>query len=385
LALVQSGQLSIAIYLPDLSGGGAEHLHVMLASEFLKAGCAVTFVLDRATGVLLPRLPDGCIVEHLGVERPLKALSKLVAYLKRNTPDVLIANMEHQNIVTLWAKALSGTSTKILVTQHNTLSEQAKRPGWRYRLLPVLYRLFLGGADAIVAVSRGVADDMTRCGGIASSRISVIHNGVVDEGFYARSEAALDGAGPGAPVPTIVAIGRLVPAKDFPTLILAFAELRKHRDVRLTILGEGPQRAELEALTRKLDVQDYVSMPGFVNNPLPYVHAAKVFVLSSRFEGFGNVLVEALACGTPVVSTDCPHGPSEILEGGKYGPLVPVGNATALAAAINSVFDVPLSAMQLRQRGMAFTVSACAKAYLALIHKIVDPRSATAVLSGGVK
>jgi glycosyltransferase involved in cell wall biosynthesis len=203
--------------------------------------------------------------------------------------------------------------------------------------LPFLIRHFYGWADAIVAISGGVADDVARVTRIPRGHIQVIYNPVVTPGFRKKAEAPLEhpwfeAGGP----PVLLGVGRLCPQKDFSTLIQAFAQARKERSARLLILGEGRDRPALEAMVRELGLEQDVALPGFIENPYPYMVRASLFVLSSRWEGLGNVLVEAMYCGVPLVATDCPHGPREILVDGKYGTLIPVGDAGALARAIQA-------------------------------------------------
>lgn len=362
--------LKIDVYLPDLSGGGAERLHVALVPELAAAGNDVRFLLNRRSGDLLNQLPDDRRVISLNASRQLSALQRLVAHLRSDTPDVLLVNMEHMTITALIAKMIARVKTRIIAIQHNTLSEQAKRPSLKFRALPLLFRFLLPYADKVVAVSAGVADDLSATCGLDRTKVSVIYNGVIDRDFGRRMAQT-----PAHPwfadqdVPVIVAVGRMVEQKDFATLIRAFARVRQRTRARLLILGEGPLRNQLEALVADLNLRDHVAMPGFVQNPLSYMRTATLLVMSSQFEGFGNVLVEALACGTPVVSTDCPHGPAEILERGKYGELVACGDSEAMANAICRALSSQSDQDSLRKRGLSFSVETCAQSYLSLFRE----------------
>jgi glycosyltransferase involved in cell wall biosynthesis len=363
----------VDIYLPDLSGGGAERLHIQLARLFRDAGFSPRFLLNQHGGDLMNQVPEGCDVQILGASRQISALPKLVRYLREHRPDVLIANMEHMNVMAVLARIIARVDTRIIVTQHNAFSEQVKRKSLQFRMLPFLYGLVLPKADAIVAVSAGVADDLAERTTLRRETIKVIYNGVVDEGFDARAAEEPDHPWFAESRPVVVGMGRLVPQKDFATLIRAFRIVADRSDARLVILGEGPLRSELEAQTAELGLQDRVSLAGFVANPLPTVRKAQLFVMSSRFEGFGNVIAEALACGTPVVSTDCPHGPSEILAGGRFGNLVPVGAPAPLAEAILASLDASTDRQALRARGQEFSIRRCAQAYKELIAQASPP------------
>jgi glycosyltransferase involved in cell wall biosynthesis len=376
-AAAETKPRSLAIYVPDLSGGGLERLQLDLAPAFIAAGYKVTFVLNSARGALVNQVPAQAQVESLNARRQLLALQPLRRYLQSAQPDILLVHTEHTAIITLWARALARhCRTKVITCQHNTLSEQSHRRSWQFRIVVGLMRSFLGWADRLVAVSAGVADDLARCCAIPRERIRVIYNGVVGSDFAERSAAPLDHPWFRAGQPVIVAAGRFVAQKDFASLIIAFARVSQKREVRLVLLGEGPLRGELEALAKSLGVTDRIDMPGFRANPLPYFRRASVVVLSSRYEGFAMVLAEALACGSPVVSTECPHGPAEILDHGRYGRLTPVADSDALALAILATLDAPLPRATLESRGQSFTIRASADRYLALFDAVLAKPSA---------
>ena len=234
------------------------------------------------------------------------------------------------------ANELSGATTRVAVSVHTTLSEAVPNVGnLRGRLVRYCVQLFYPLAYAVVAVSQGVAEDLICTTRIPESKVRVIYNPVVTPELFVRASEPLDHPWfiPGEP-PVVLGVGSLRGAKDFATLIRAFALLRKEYPARLIILGEGQERPQLEALVRELGIEEDVILPGFDENPYNYMKQARVFVLSSQREGLPTVLIEAMALGTPVVSTDCPNGPREILEGGKWGTLVPRGNPEELAKAI---------------------------------------------------
>jgi len=357
------GGPSLVIYLPDLHTGGVPRLYLNLVPFFVEAGFSVTLLLDRRAGALLESLPANVPVIELGVKRQLLAVPKLRAFLRQHKPALLLSAIEQMNVMAVVARALAGTDTRLIVSQHNPLSVQAQRGGLAWKALPVLYRLVVRHADMIVAVSRGVAQDLVATASLPSRRVEVIYNGVVGPDFADRrdAEASLEFVPDGRQA--IINVGRLADQKDHATLLRAFAMLADPQ-LYLLLLGEGPSRVELEALARELGIAERVLMPGAVSNPLPAIKAARLFVLSSRYEGFPLVLIESLACGTPVVSTDCPFGPDEVLEGGKYGTLVPVGAPQALADAIAAALAAPVDPVDSIARGEHFSLERCASRYV---------------------
>ena len=363
----------LAIYMHDLSGGGVERMRLELIRVFLARGLAVTLVLHARTGALAQQVPQGCRVVVLGGRRTAQDVPGLAWFLRRRQPDVLLVSLDHNNIAAMLARRLAGGRTRLVICQHNALSAEAEHMrGWKYRAVPLLYRLLGGSADGIVAVSSGVADDLARTAAIARHRITVIHNPVISGDFMERSAAAIDDSwlGPDA-APVLVWVGRLVAQKDPHTLLRAFAGVAP--PARLILLGEGELRPELERLIESLGLAGRVRFAGFQANPLPWIREAHALVLSSRYEGLGNVLVEALGCGTPVISTDCPHGPREILADGRHGALVPVGDAAALAAAMRAALAGGHDPAALRGRAAAFTAEHAVARHLALFARLGCP------------
>ena len=359
----------VALFLPSLRGGGAERVMVNLARGFIERGLQVDLVLAKAEGPYLSQVPKEVRVVDLGAKRVLYSLPRLVRYLHQERPQVMLSALNHANIVAIWAKMLARVKMRLVVAEHSTLSRSTENAtSFRAKFMPLLIKTFYPYADAVVAVSRGVAEDLITQTGLPAEKIKVIYNPVVTPELFTKAEEPLDYPWfrSGEP-PVILGVGRLTKPKDFPTLIRAFALVRKERPARLMILGEGEERPNLEALVRELGLEEDVALPGFVENPYKYMKRAAVFVLSSRWEGFGNVLVEAMALGTPVVATDCPSGPAEILEGGKWGQLVPVGNETSLARAIILALSKPVNAGELRSRAQLFSVDGVVQLYLDLL------------------
>ena len=330
----------IAIFVPTLQFGGAERVALNLASGFLHRGFSVDILVASDRGAFADLIPAGARLYSLGNKgRILRALPNLVNYLRRESPWCVVPIMDHTNVVTVWARWLAHTPTTVLATTHCLPSVEA-RHGSRVRekLSPYAVRSFLRFADGIVAVSTGVANDLSQTAKIARERITVIYNPVLTPEFYRKlAEPVSDFYLRYPDRPVIISVGRLVASKDFPALIQAFAEVRKGTPSLLLILGEGEQRPALERLIAELRLADDVVLPGYLPNPYAHMARAKLFVLSSSYEAFGNVLVESLAAGTPVVATDCPAGPREILQDGRFGELVPVGDTEALAKAMVKV------------------------------------------------
>lgn len=327
---------NVALYLHSLGGGGVERVMINLARGLSERGLAVDLVLAKAEGPYLSHVPPKVRVVDLGASRVLASFPGLVRYLREERPTVMLSALDHVNVVALWAGKFSGVPVRVVVSVHTTLSRaSASAASLRARLTPFWIRPFYPWAHSVVAVSQGVADDLVRLTGLPKEKVRVIYNPVLTPELFAKAEENLEHPwfAPGEP-PVVLGVGRLTAAKDYATLIRAFARVRQERPVRLMILGEGEERPNLETLVRELRLDKDVTLPGFVENPYKYMKRAGVFVLSSQWEGLPTVLVEALAVGTPVVSTDCPSGPAEILEGGKVGRLVPVNDVEALAQAI---------------------------------------------------
>jgi glycosyltransferase involved in cell wall biosynthesis len=363
-------QSDIAVVLHDLRGGGAERAMLRLTKGFLEAGRRVDLVLFQAAGEYLSDVPAGARLVDLKARRVLGGTGALAAYFRRARPVAVVSAHAHVNVVAVAARALAGGRMPLLVSERNQTSQKAAeardlRTKLTYAALPLAY----ARASKVVAVSQGVADDVAAFARLARSHVAVVHNPVFDETLEARLGAApahpwlVDG---GAPV--VLAVGRLEPQKDFDTLIRAVARVRAQTPARLLILGEGRARTALAERGGALGFgDDALSMPGFDANPLPYMARCATFALSSRYEGFPNVLAEALAAGAPIVSTDCPSGPREILDGGAYGALVPVGDDAALGAAIAAALRDPPDRARQRARGERFSVQAAAQRYLALM------------------
>jgi glycosyltransferase involved in cell wall biosynthesis len=364
----------LAVILPTLRGGGAERATVKLAAGLHEAGVHTQLVVAENGGVLRREVPAGLEIVDLGTSRVAAGLPALARYLRAVKPHTLLSVMVHANVIAAWARGLSGAPTRIVMSERTMLSialPHLRRPSVRW-LLPRLVPSAYARAAAIVAVSDGVKQDLVARFGADPGRVHVIHNPVVTPaleatgrravahpwlaGSGARDAAGGRGGAGAREVPVVVAAGRLHPCKDFGALIRAFARARRQRHLRLLILGAGDERPRLESLVARLGVGADVPLPGFVDDVPASLSRAALFVLSSRWEGLPGVVIEALAMGCPVVATDCPSGPREILEDGRLGRLVPPGDEAALSAAMLATLAAPRDPAALRRRAEDFSL-----------------------------
>jgi glycosyltransferase involved in cell wall biosynthesis len=308
-------------------------------------------------------------------------VESLRRYMEQHRPDVILSALTYCNLVAIWAKQGSSLNVPVVVSERIALSTYCSSPSnfrkWRWRYLPELVRRTYPGADAVVSVSNQVADDLTTVVGLDKASVTTIYNPVVDNVLRTNAQESLEHTWfSSQAVPVILGVGRLTEQKDFSTLMRAFADVRATREARLVLLGEGRLRADLEDLASKLDIQEDVDMPGFVENPFQYMARASVLVVSSEYEGLPGVLIQALACACPVLSTDCPGGSREILADGKYGPLVDVGDADGMAKAILAQLDSPTDKDVLLGRAEDFSVARAVDNYLALLDSVASQATA---------
>lgn len=361
----------IAFFLPSLNGGGAERVIMNLVQGITERGLPVDLVLAAAEGPFLDQLPPSVRLVDLHAPRVLRSLGPLTGYLRREQPRVLISSMNYANLIAIWAARLARRATPVVVTVHTTISESGRQQRrLSAGLWPHLLRAFYPWAAGVVAVSRGAADDLARASGLPRDGVEVVYNPVITPAALAAARRAPDHPwfAPGQP-PVILGVGRLTRQKDFPALIRAFAEVRRRRAGRLIILGEGEDRDGLIALIGELGLTGDVALPGFRDNAMAYMARSALFVLSSAWEGLPTVLIEALAAGTRVVSTDCPSGPREILQEGRLGALVPVGDVPALAEAMLDALEQPAGTVPLDAL-TPFTRDAAVDHYLRLIENV---------------
>jgi glycosyltransferase involved in cell wall biosynthesis len=370
--------ISISVFVHSLQDHGAARVALNLAQGFAERGLEVDLVMTIAAGAFLEKVPSEIRLIDLKATKKPQNLSKMLAlyhYLRREKPTFLISVGDNSNTAG-WARSLARVKTRVVAGVHNHLSIYLpnEHKAISKNILPYLLRWSFLQADRIVAVSQGVAEDLSHTAGLPLEDIRVVYNPVVTFDLHKKAKEMLDHPwfAPGEP-PVILGAGRLVKQKDFPTLIRAFSLLRQNRLARLMIVGEGGERSRLEAMVQELNLENDVTLPGFVENPYAYMDRAAVFVLSSRWEGLPTVLIEAMACGCPVIATDCPSGPREILEAGKYGSLVALGDVESLAEAIVATLEHPADTALLQQRAQMYTVAGVVNQYLDLMKSIDAP------------
>lgn len=363
---------TLAIFAPNLNGGGAERAALNLARSFTKHGTRVDFVLIAREGAYVDQVPDNIRIFDFGGRKLLRSPHYLWRYLEQEKPDVLISILNEPSIFVVWLQAFAKlfspqaviASLPIIINVQNNVSTEAKfAQNFKTKVMPLLAKWFFPWAAAIVPVSEGVGEDLVNLG-ISPDKIQVIHNPIVTPALLDQAQAPVEHPwfAPGQP-PVIVAVGRLEVQKDYPTLFEAFAIARKTRKMRLMVLGEGVLRPQLEQQLEAMGLSEDVRLEGFVANPFAYVARSDLFVLSSIFEGLPTVLIESMAVGTPVVATDCPSGPREILQGGHYGPLVQMSDPQELADAMLQRLEMPRQTDVLKQRANKYSLDASVNAY----------------------
>ena len=358
----------IAIVLPNLAGGGVERVRLLLAEQFLAQGYAVDFVLAEPRGERIEDVPEGCRIISLDAPRLLWVPGRLSRYVRRERPDAMLAALWPLTGLAGLALRLARSNIPLVVSEHNDFRKMPSIKPFERRLLKLFGPWLYGRAARVAAVSRGVNESLVEAARLAPGSIEVIHNPIRQSGSDhpdSADRSLLQWWGAGAI--KLIAVGSLKPQKDYPTLLRALRRVRQDREARLIVLGEGPERSRLEALARSEGLAEAVRFPGFRAEPYPFLKQADLFVLSSQWEGLGNVITEALLCGCPVVATDCPSGPAELLDGGRYGTLVPVADPEALATAVTEVLARPHDPSPGIAWASQFMPEATARAYLQLL------------------
>lgn len=366
----------VAFYVPALRVGGAQRVTITLANGLTERGYDVDLVVSYRTGKLLAQVSDAVTVVDLDTPAVpaigiLLGLPELRSYLERSEPSLLFSAMTFANVTSILAAVAIDGDTKVVPTEHNTFGmESSLKSKTTDKLAKHLYRF----ADRIVAVSEGVADSIVDGTNVDRSDVTVLYNPVSVFDIREESRAAVDDEWlRSSTFETIVSVGRLEEQKDPSTLLRSFALVNRARpDTRLILVGRGSKRDDILALADSLDISDVVSLPGYVENAYAYMGHASTFVLSSKYEGLPTVLIEALACGCPIVATDCPSGPREILSGGEYGTLVPVGDTTGLRDAILSTLENTTDPEKQFRRAQDFSVETIVDQYAAFIERTVD-------------
>lgn len=302
--------------------------------------------------------------------RKLDYLAALATHLRQRPPVGLLSAMTQCNLVAVWAHRLAGSRARLVVSERNMLSafvdRHHRQSRWRY--LPALVARTYRQADAVIGVSQAVADDLVRLTGLPAARVGTAPNPVVDDALRQAARRPLEsGWFAAGSAPVVLGVGRLVDQKDPMTLLEAFACVRSQRPLRLMLIGDGDQRQALARRAEALGVARDVALPGWDEHPFSAMAAAGVFVLPSRWEGLPGVLIQALACGCPVVATDCPGGSAEILCQGRYGHLVPVGDVQAMAFAIIASLDTPGDASARRARAEDYAIDHATRCYAQLL------------------
>lgn len=359
--------MKILFFLPNLEGGGAQRVVLNLAEAFAAKEYEVTLVVAIPSGSLLNAVPTTVKLIHLNLKRSYQSILPLAKVIKTEKPDIIYSRMNYGNIITSIACTIARTKAKFVATIANTLTPEQFGSKNEERIMFGLERLTYKRAAIVVANSTDTYNDLVRERIATPSKLTVIFNPVVDYDAIVKkaSEPLTHPWLTNKSSPVLVAVGRLSPQKNYPFLLRSFAELKKKTSAKLIILGEGQLKPQLEEQIKALGLNDDVSMPGFAN-PFPFYKYADAFVLTSLWEGFGNVIVEAMACGCPVVASNCPGGPKEILEHGKYGKLVDGYDEQTFADAIFDMLNNPTDKNMLKAQAGEFAIDKIVKEYEAL-------------------
>ncbi|WP_281658670.1 glycosyltransferase [Halobacillus sp. Cin3] len=360
----------IGLFLPSLDGGGAEKIMLNISREMANTGMDVDLIVAKNHGAYINHVPHNVNLIDLKCNRMLKSFFKLFKYIKKHRPTAVLTTLESASLIGILANLLTGKKTKLWVRVPNYLSIHATNSDKRIdKLRPTLARILYKHADGIIAISKGVAKDIANITKINLDDIKVVYNPVSSPGLIKKgSEPTNHKWLEEKSKPVVLAVGRLTKQKNFSLLIRAFKVVQESIEARLVIIGDGEERSKLEDLINNLEISNAVDMPGFKDNPYSYMSKSDLFVLSSKWEGFGNVIVESLALGTPVVSTNCPSGPSEILNHGEYGTLVNDYNTDTLAMEIIKNLKQDLySKEELVKRSLSFSSKEITEQYIKLM------------------
>ncbi|RQG93045.1 glycosyltransferase [Natrarchaeobius halalkaliphilus] len=355
----------------NLGVGGAQRVLVNLSTELAKRGREIEIVVHTDKGKLASEVHDDVNIYYTNTPNFVPTIRSLRSYLRDRHPDVLLSTVNIANLAAIIAGKTTNTDTHHVVRMANTPSKKAQdyeNKQIRHKVVPYMMRGLYPLSDEILAVSAGLKDDLVQSYGIDPSKIRVIYNPTVTQAVFEKAEQPVDHRWLDDPSQDVIlGVGSLIKQKDFETLIKSFCRVQQRIDAKLLILGKGNQRDALGRLVQDLGLTSQVDLYGAVANPYSYMANADLFVLSSRWEGCPNVLIEAMACDTPVVSTDCPNGPREILRNGEYGPLVPMGDSNTMATAIVDQLENTSQFSNVKDRAMDFHVNVIADEYEKLL------------------
>ena len=352
-------RIPITIYLPSFAGGGAENALARLAGFWVSEGRQVRFVVNAATGPVRARVRPEIEVVDLGVDDPARAFPGLLGWLGRVRPPLLATALMSANVTGALAVRLRspGTATVALIRNHISAEILGKAALKRALGAPPL-RWAYRQADAIGCVSSSVADDIVAYAGVDPKKVFITYNPLPE-----RSDAATVEPWTGLPRPVIITVGRLESQKDHATLLHAFARLRATRTATLAIVGSGSLRPEIDALVARLGIGGSVVVYDYRADIAACIAGSDLLVLSSRYEGLPNVVLEALEAGVTVAATDAPGGSAELLEDGRLGYLCAVGDVDGLARALTEGLERPVDPALLRAKAEEFRIEKIARRY----------------------
>lgn len=360
---------NLTLFLASLEGGGIQKATMRLIHEFIKTNIRVTLVVVNARGRIKNEIPGDCTLVDLDCQRTRYAIFKLIPYLLSEKPAIAISSQTHLNVLIIFIRLLIGYPKHLIVQEHITFNaEMAIDKRLQERLRPWLIRLFYPFASRFVTVSTAAAKSIHHYAGYKKD-IQVIQNGLDIALIHSKAKQLPSHLWLNNKVPKlIIGMGRLSPQKNFSELLKAFSLLENKQNYRLIILGEGPELEKLITISKELDIQDYVDFPGFIENPYSILARADVFILSSKWEGYANVVIEALACGVPVIATDCPGGPSDILADKPFAKIVAVDDPAAMACAIEDMLAARNDKTQIAEYAKRFNIKDIAQQYVDLIN-----------------
>lgn len=360
---------TIAIFIRDLDGGGAQRVVINLLQGMIEQGIIPDLILSSVTGSFLNQVPPEVRIINLNSKTVMASIPALTKYLIQVKPKALISHLHSNNVASIISRDLARVSTRLLLVSHTNFSLEKLSLPKKAKLLPTLMKFLYRRSATLIAVSQGAARNLEDELNFKKNVVKTLYNPVISKNIFDKANEHVEHPWlqPKQP-PVFLTVGRLIKDKDHKNLIKAFAYLRSKHIAKLIILGEGDFQNELKALTKELGVETDVDIPGFVSNPYAYMSKASGFVLTSLHEALPTVLIEAMACGCSIISTDCPYGPREILDNGKYGLLIPLQDPVKLAEAMEYILDNPVDKAILLKRAHEFSIESIVNQYLKLIN-----------------